>query len=422
MTSMKNTKRALLTSVLALFLCFAMLIGTTYAWFTDTVSSKGNVIQTGELTVGFQWANGTEDPATATWTDVSGAMFDYANWEPGYATAKHLKISNEGTLALNYKLRIVTDGVLTKLADVIDVYYFDTATTLARSDIDNATPIGTFAEVVGTEKNISNSVKGSLKPGDPAKTCTLVFKMNENADSTYESLDLGCDFTVELVATQMAYESDAFGTDYDDAALSDAVPAARVRSIGAKETVIFTRDNGDEVLVVDEDLTINATAGIGGAATTLNMDALYKFEPSQTFEELQLSEYKYYLADFIISADKDVPADSLALAGYYDAWCSLNNDNWVALSSPDDITAGTEIRLVESMGVAVHYKDICQYGNDGLGFMCGVVDLTGENAGTTITVKLCLFETTADPNGSSANTVETGSAPIEIGTFTYTFQ
>ncbi len=54
MTSSKSTKRALLTSVLALLMCVAMLIGTTFAWFTDTASTAVNKIQAGNLNIELQ--------------------------------------------------------------------------------------------------------------------------------------------------------------------------------------------------------------------------------------------------------------------------------------------------------------------------------------------------------------------------------
>ena len=56
----KTTKRALLISVVALILCFAMLMGTTYAWFTDSVTSVGNKIEAGTLDVQLWMYNGTE--------------------------------------------------------------------------------------------------------------------------------------------------------------------------------------------------------------------------------------------------------------------------------------------------------------------------------------------------------------------------
>ena len=51
MTSSKSTKRALVSSALAILMCVAMLIGTTFAWFTDTASTAVNKIQAGTLDV-----------------------------------------------------------------------------------------------------------------------------------------------------------------------------------------------------------------------------------------------------------------------------------------------------------------------------------------------------------------------------------
>ena len=131
MTKQKSTKRALLLSALSLLMCVSMLVGTTFAWFTDSVTSAGNIIKAGNLDVEMYWADGGKAvPAddSADWTDAStGAIFNNDLWEPGYTEAKHLKIANVGTLALNYQLRIVANGVVGKLADVIDVYYFDAA-------------------------------------------------------------------------------------------------------------------------------------------------------------------------------------------------------------------------------------------------------------------------------------------------------
>ena len=403
MTKTRSTKRALLMSGLALLMCVAMLVGSTFAWFTDSVTSSGNIIKSGTLDVEMYWAKGTEAPESASWNDASkGAIFNYDLWEPGYVEAKHIKISNVGSLALSYQLRVVANGTVSKLGDVIDVYYFDNATQLTRGTAITGTKLGTLTEIFGTEKNLSNAVYGDLL-ANKEKTVTIAFKMQESAGNEYQNLSVGTDFSVELIAVQHTYEKDSFDENYDKNALSAAVPAALVREL--------------------EDKNITATLGIGGAAEDFTLDAAYKFQPTQSYEELLKSEYKYYLADFIVSADDDVPANSIALAGYYDAWCQFNNDNWVAMVNDGfEVKAGEEFGLVEALGAAVHYKDICEYGNDGIGFLCGAADLTGQNTGTTITVKLCLFETTADPNGSSASYEKVeGAEPIVIGEFKYTF-
>lgn len=411
MTNIKNTKRALLSSVVALLLCFTMLLGSTFAWFTDSVTSAGNIIQTGELKVGFQWADGKTDPTTATWADVDGAIFDYANWEPGYAVARHLKVSNEGTLALNYQMRIVADGVVSKLADVIDVYYFAEDKALVRDDIADATYLGTLTEVLGTEKNFSKTVYGALKVGDPADIHTIVFKMKENAGDEYQAMDLGCTFSIQLIATQMASESDSFDNKYDDVSNvpNPSIPAALVRPL--------------------EDLDISYTLGIGGEAANATLDTGFKFEPTMSLDEALLSEYQLWHADFVVYTDVDVPANSMMLAGYYDAWCQYNNDNWVGLTADVDVEANTEIRLVELLGATVNWEDLCRYGNDGLGFQCGATDLTGENVGTTLTVELRLYKVGAQgecANGGgckhpSINCEISADDYITVGKFTYTF-
>ena len=51
MNTKKATKRALLTSVMALVMCVVMLVGTTFAWFTDTASTGVNKIQAGNLDI-----------------------------------------------------------------------------------------------------------------------------------------------------------------------------------------------------------------------------------------------------------------------------------------------------------------------------------------------------------------------------------
>lgn len=402
MTNMKQTKRALLSSILALVLCFTMLLGTTYAWFTDSVTSTGNVIQTGKLKIGFLWADGTTDPANTTWTDATeGPIFDYANWEPGYSVARHLKVSNEGTLGLRYQMRIVANGVVTDLADAIDVYYIEDDKAIARDDLANAVLLGSLTQVLGTTYNLSNTINGELEAGADAHIHSIVLKMRESAGNEYQNMDLGCTFTVELIATQLAAEEDSFDNQYDNETLvpDPTVPAALVRPW--------------------DEHNITYTLGIGGEEFNATLDTAYQFEP--TDDGVEMSEYRYWHADFVVSADQDVPANSMMLAGYYDAWCQYNQDRWVGLTADVDIPANTEVRLVENIGSFVNWEEICNFGNDGIGFVCGALDMTGVNAGTTITVELRIYETTRAWNETSGTANEETGKYITVGKYTYTF-
>ena len=215
MTKQKSTKRALLSSAIALFVCVAMLIGTTFAWFTDSVTSKGNIIKSGTLDVEMYWAKGTEDPvADATsWADASkGAIFDYDKWEPGYVEARHIKIENAGTLALKYKLNILATGEVSKLAEVIDVYYLDPAKKLEDRDaLTAANKIGSLKDVLA---NVATTATGSLE-AKKSVSITIALKMREEAGNEYQGLSIGSEFAIQLLATQYTYEKDSFNNQYD---------------------------------------------------------------------------------------------------------------------------------------------------------------------------------------------------------------
>ena len=99
---MANTKRALLTSVLAIVACVAMLIGSTFAWFTDTASTGVNKIQAGKLDVELEYSYDMENWETAT---SSTKLFDdKLLWEPGVTEVVYLRVKNAGSLALKYTM------------------------------------------------------------------------------------------------------------------------------------------------------------------------------------------------------------------------------------------------------------------------------------------------------------------------------
>ena len=90
MTRNRSTKSALISSVVALFLCFTMLLGTTYAWFTDSVASGSNVITAGNLDIKVEYTLDGEN-----WDLLDGAndLFQMSQWEPGHTEVVALRIS-----------------------------------------------------------------------------------------------------------------------------------------------------------------------------------------------------------------------------------------------------------------------------------------------------------------------------------------
>ena len=127
-TNKKSIKRSLALSILSLIMCAAMLIGTTYAWFTDSVTSANNIITAGNLDIDLDYWNG-EDWVTVQ--NSSEILNKNALWEPGYTETVYLRLSNVGSLAFKYQLGVnivsETKGVNVageefKLSDYI---YFD---------------------------------------------------------------------------------------------------------------------------------------------------------------------------------------------------------------------------------------------------------------------------------------------------------
>ena len=216
MTKKYSTKKALISSVLILCMCFSMLIGTTFAWFTDSVTSSGNIIKSGTLDVEMFWAEGTEDPATAAWEDASEtAIFDYDNWEPGYVDVKHVQIKNNGTLALKYQVKIMANGEVSDLSDVIDVYYVDSAQAITdRAQLTADNYLGTLTEVLA---GLDSTASGKLE-AEEAHTITLALKMQESAGNQYQNKSIGTDFSVIVLATQATAEEDSFNDQYDEEA------------------------------------------------------------------------------------------------------------------------------------------------------------------------------------------------------------
>lgn len=276
-----------------------------------------------------------------------------------------------------------------------------------------------------------------LAPKEISRPSLLQVVMTHNATNedmeligdSYEILVLSQAVQVENFETAKVALDTAFGkatkenaTSWFSAILQE--PFAVVTVLDKNDTL----KNAEGTTILDENLKIDTTDSmIGMDLGKFSLDTAYQFEPLMEAEEGEASEYADWHADFVISATEDVPEYGIALAGYYDAWCSLNDDKWVALAVNSVIPAGEEIRLVQSMNnITVAYKEICEYGNDGIGFLCGAVALGGQEIdgktvealkpGTTLRVELRLYEAT---DGSIDS--ETGKY-ITTGVYTYTFE
>ena len=226
MTSSKSTKRALISSALAIFMCVAMLIGTTFAWFTDTASTGVNKIQAGNLDVELEYKN--SDTTGFTKADKNTKVFkEGALWEPGHVEYVVLKVSNAGSLALKYKLGInIANEVGStnvynkefKLSDYIRFAVLDGDKTEGSVDRDALVAAATDSKLIKEGYTAENHLMAT-GTDNSQKVVTLVVWMpttvgneaNHKKDATAPSIDLG----ISVVATQDTVESDSFDEQYD---------------------------------------------------------------------------------------------------------------------------------------------------------------------------------------------------------------
>ena len=228
MTNRKSTKRALLGSVMAMVLCMAMLVGATFAWFTDTASTGVNKIQAGNLDVVLEMQN-----ADGKWVSAEGKTLDFVKaadakgeatlWEPGCTyELPALRIRNNGNLALKYKVIITGINGSAKLNEAIEWTIGDVA--------------------MGAEQHLAAGESSAF---------TIKGHMWESAGNEYmnESID---GIAITVVATQDTVESDSFDKDYDADAEYPVVAVGDVNTDG--DTVLKDKE---------EDHTIQVTVPAG---------------------------------------------------------------------------------------------------------------------------------------------------------------
>ncbi len=286
-----KTKKALAMSVLSMMLCVAMLVGMTFAWFTDTASTSVNKIQAGKLDVELLMRDG--EGKYQNIGDSQQVIFGSENslvaqnnnqdtlWEPGKTQVAYLAVRNAGNLALKYNIvfNVVDNGLADALNYVIVPQETLTGETQSFTETvgdwntikTNAAPLPTGKVTAAPNGCLDEIAKDSTKINE-TEYFALVVHMDENAGNEYQGKDVSIDLTV--VATQKNAESDSTGPDYDEDA---TYPVASTEDL---ESAITDAKSGDVVTVtqgeyalpnsIPEGITLT---GAGADKTTLKAPA-----------------------------------------------------------------------------------------------------------------------------------------------------
>ena len=292
MNTKKATKRALLTSVMALVMCVVMLVGTTFAWFTDTASTGVNKIQAGNLKMEVTYKN-TADGGFGKVDKEIPVFNNNALWEPGHVEYVVLKIRNAGNLALKYKLGINianevgstnVDGNAFMLSDYIRFAVLDgDQSSLGRDGLVAAAGNGAALNAGYTAENhlMATGTDNSQK------VVTLVVWMPEtvgneanhavNADAPVISLG------INAFATQYTYESDSFDDQYDKDAPYETVKVSNEKEL---RTALYNAptDGSGVKIVLQDDITLDL---LYAAPNLPSSDVIQDYEAGDT-----LNRYK----------------------------------------------------------------------------------------------------------------------------------
>ena len=441
MNNKRATKRALLTSVMALVMCVVMLAGTTFAWFTDTASTGVNKIQAGNLDIELAYKNTYIPDGTPTTDDGFAAVtketevFDAeALWEPGHVEYVVLKISNAGTLALKYKLGINIASETGSTNVYGDEFKLSNSIRFAVIDGDQSNLGRDKLVAAATEKDNDVLSAGYMKEnhlvpvgkenptsGDASeKIVTLVVWMPKSVgnEANYDAavakapvINLG----INVVATQYTYESDSFDEKYDKDATypvivsnqqqaNDAITNATDKkvniSIASGQTI--TLDNGianegdksrDVTFVGDGSQTVDViTNAVSAEGGQLN----YQRGSTFTFENMTIQagegNFDGVVCDELTYKNCTIKG-KLTLYGKA-TFINCTFDNTMANQYSIWTWGGTDVTF-ENCTFNTNGKAILLYGQ------------ATEAKPTNLTVTKCIFN---DRNNGAA-----GKAAIEIG-------
>lgn len=305
MNNKKTTKRALLSSVMAIVLCLAMLIGTTFAWFTDSASTAVNKIQAGNLEIELQMKDNN-----GNWVNAEGKTLPFLVegkipakgtqilWEPGCTYyVPEVRVVNKGNLAVKFEYVNGLLGVTGKLAEVLEPVF--------------KTPVDANGEEVNIEPEI-------LKPGEASPAWSFGYHMLETAGNEYQNAT-ATGMCLTVVATQATYENDSFNNQYDkDAQYPDVdvvtvTPDAIPSPFRANTAYFFEAGNyGDQHFVITDKENVTLIGKTGAKFDSLQISSIDYVNPS-IGQEVDLDNSTLTVKGFevaktlmIVEADKNV--------------------------------------------------------------------------------------------------------------------
>ena len=272
---MKKTRKSLLFSGLALMMSALLLAGTTFAWFTDSVTNKGNTIQSGELQMDVYWFKWDVNEGKFVQTTMDNAKMSAENWEPGQSNAILMRLDNVGSLTSQVKLSFD----VTEDTGLTDALWFNVIEGENYAEMTTTQPEHTKAPVYSTDTTVTcmseleswedpyQAKFTSVWPTDGKETewrhwYLIEYGMYADAGNEYMNKTMTAD--IHLDVKQYTYEEDGFGSDQYD---QDATfPATNNKSF------IESLQNGGSVTATGAFTWDTGVTMSGDTQSTLNLE------------------------------------------------------------------------------------------------------------------------------------------------------
>ena len=276
---MKSKKSALLLSFTSLLLCFAMLAGSTFAWFTDTATTGVNKIVAGKLDVellmynGTEYANISKEPAPIFGSETSTVAQNNnldTLWEPGKTQVAYLAIKNEGNLDLKYQVALN----VTNLADGKDLYQVMQYAIAPDVMGGSAPPAWTAgksvtpgAQIVSGTNTVDAAPAGVKLLHGSTHYFALLVHMDGDAGNTYQNGKV--EFDLKVYATQLNSESDSFNNEYDKNAEYDKgdAPPADAKFVTTEAELKEAIKEDEAYIVLQNDIELTSALAVAKAIT-----------------------------------------------------------------------------------------------------------------------------------------------------------
>ena len=411
MTKQKSTKRSLLLSALSLLMCLSLFVGSTFAWFTDSVVSGENKIVAGNLDIELEYYDENDE-----WTTVDGAtnLFDETLWEPGHTDVVYLRLKNVGSLALKYKLSL---SVASETPG-INVYgdEFLLSDYIRMGVVEDVQPSFASRDEARAAVTNNNGIigEGYAAAGEMTKDAddlymAVVVYMPESVDNkaNYRGEKVPTiDFGINLVATQLAHEEDSFDDSYD-------------------ENATYVIATGDDMVLSGTDF--NTLVTNNGSVELNNVNITNDNVGFENYGDATLNNVT------IKAGTPGTQAYGYALNVYDDSTTELNNVNVESANGGIGVVDGADLTFnsgsvsINSKSTSARYLFYVSGEGSTLTINGGEFDFNKTqnqkrayiyaSAGTTVSITGGTFGTASTRSGYTAGILGEGTVVITGGTF-----